>query len=412
MNNTNAILIRFAEVFLKKGRRAWFLAKLKSSLERQIRNAGDFKVRDGHDFFLIVKKDAKGQNLPFFNLDDTLTAALDRTFGIASYAPCRIVSRDIEVLEQEVIDIADSDVAVASSFRIDATRSDKSYPLKSVEINIRLGNIVNERTKVKVNLKTPDVTIHCVILHNEAALFTRVSKGPGGLPIGSSGKVILLLSGGIDSPVAGYRMMRRGCEIEAVHFDAMPYTTPQAREKVIELARIMAEYQGSLNLTIVPFGAIQEDLRDKAPGTYLVILYRRFMLRIAARIAASRGALALCTGDNLGQVASQTLENMTTIGSAVNMTILRPLLTFDKMETVDLARRIGTYKTSILPFDDCCSLFVPPHPQTASRQSTVEEIETRFNIQSMVDEALIGAETIIFEEIENPAEVNEEEVSG
>jgi thiamine biosynthesis protein ThiI len=252
--------------------------------------------------------------------------------------------------------------------------------------------VVVAGTGVKVRMKEPAVTLHCHVMPRMAVLFLEAVRGPGGLPVGTAGRVMLLLSGGIDSPVAGWLMMRRGCDMDAVHFEAAPYTGPEARRKVEAIARSLAAHEAAMRLFVVPFGAIQADLRDGAPGRLLVVLYRRMMMRIACRLAGRAGALALATGENLGQVASQTLQNMAAIEAASCLPVLRPLLTYDKMETVALARRIGTYDTSILPYDDCCSLFVPEHPETAANIPAVEKIEARFAIDEMVDTAVNAGE--------------------
>ncbi|MBM4396372.1 MAG: tRNA 4-thiouridine(8) synthase ThiI [Deltaproteobacteria bacterium] len=390
----NAVLVRYAEVFLKGGRRPWFEARLREAIDRQVSAAGPFRVREMHACMAVAHRDSKGWDLPDIEVGDALNAAIGRCFGVVSWSPARIVAREISRIEAEVAAIADEDVAGAETFKVESSRSDKDFPLDSMELNRRLGGVVWERTRVKVRMKDPTVTVSCQILPKVAALFVETRPGPGGLPVGSSGRVLLLLSGGIDSPAAGWLAMRRGCEIDAVHFDAAPYTGPESRAKVEDLARLLAAHERSMRLHVVPFGALQADLRDGAPGRLLVLLYRRMMVRIASAIAAERGALALVTGENLGQVASQTLENLAVIEDATAMPILRPLVTYDKMETVALARRIGTYETSIRPGEDCCSLFVPDHPETAGRVARLREVESRFDVEAMVAAALKGVEAL------------------
>ncbi len=393
----NAILIRYAEVFLKGGRRGYFTRRLKEALALQVSRVGPFKVREVHGFLLVVREGGRGGDLPDLGPDEGLFQAVERTFGVVGYAPCRLVAREVSVLEREVARIADEDVAGAPSFKVESSRSDKAYPLDSMELNRRLGAVVAQRTGVPVRLRDPAVTVYCHILERHAVLSLDQRRGPGGLPVGSSGRVLLLLSGGIDSPVAGWLAMRRGCELDAVHFEAVPYTTPEARQKAVDLARILARHERVLRLNVVPFGGIQATLRDAAPGALLVVLYRRMMLRVATRLALDSGAMALVTGDNLGQVASQTLENLCVIERAAGLPVLRPLLTYDKMETVALARRIGTYEVSIRPYDDCCSLFVPPHPETAADPARVEAVEARLDVDTMVTRAVAAAETLEFE---------------
>ena len=393
---TNAIIARYAEVFLKRGRRAYFVRLLRDSLRRQVSSVGPFKVQDHHGFLLVVHRDAKGGAFPEFEVDEGLDAALKRTFGMVSYSPCQLVPREISVIEKAIHRIAAEDVKGAATFKVDSSRSDKEFPLNSMDLNCRLGAIVADVSRVGVRLKDPEVTVSCRNMSRFAALYVDVVRGHGGLPVGSAGRVALLLSGGIDSPVAGFLAMRRGCTVDAIHFESAPYTTPQARGKVVDLSRMLAAYERNLRLKVVPFGAIQADLRDNAPGKLLVLLYRRFMIRIATRLAGELGALALVTGENLGQVASQTLENIAAIEAVSSLPVLRPLITWDKMETVALARSIGTYETSILPYDDCCSLFVPRHPETAAQADVLENVETGFDVEKMVTEAVAATETLEF----------------
>ena len=391
---TNAIIVRYAEVFLKGGRRAFFVVRMKEQLERQVRCVGPFKVSQRHGFLLVVHRDAHGEDFPDFEPGEELRQAVGRVFGAVSFSPCRLVAREITKIEDAITRIAREDVEGAESFKVDSARSDKEFPLNSIELNQRLGAIVATLSGVPVRLKGPAVTVHCRILPRMAALYLEVNQGPGGLPVGTSGRVSLLLSGGIDSPVAGYLAMRRGCELDAIHFESAPYTTPQARKKVEDLARMLATYENRLQLCVVPFGSIQADLRDNTPPKLLVVLYRRFMMRIAARLASNLGSLALVTGENLGQVASQTLENLAVIEAVSPLPILRPLLTWDKVETIALARRIDTFKTSILPHDDCCSLFVPKHPETAARADQVEQAEAVLDMDRMVSQAVAATEIL------------------
>ena len=398
--NTNGILVTFSEIFLKGGRKSWFLARLKENVERQIATAGNFRVREMHSMLMIVSAESKGRDLTDFEISDGLRTALDRCFGVVGFHPCRVVPREISAMEAVADRIAD-EMGTPSSFKVETTRSVKDFPLNSMEISRRLGEVIWVKTKTPVKMKNPELMVSVRILKNSAAISTEYIRGPGGLPAGSSGRAVLMLSGGIDSPAAGYQIMRRGCPIDAVHFDAQPWTPPESREKVEKLAGMLAKYQKSMKLFVVPFGDVQAHLRDNAPGRMLVVLYRRMMLRVTAALAEQTKALGIVTGDNIGQVASQTLENMSTIGQATDMTILRPLLTYDKMDVVDLAKKIGTYETSILPFEDCCSLFVPPHPETAAVINKVLEIEADIDIDSLVEGAVAAAELVEFGDTEN-----------
>jgi len=396
---TNVVAVRFGEVFLKGGKRAWFTRRLREALERQVGRAGNWRVRELHDQFLVIDGASGGlEGLRDFEVTDPLRQALQRTFGVASWYPGRLVPREIGVLEREVAALVEEHVAGRSSFKVEASRADKDYPLDSMALNRRLGAVIFERCHVPVRLQDPEVVVRVHILPQGALISTGAEKGPGGLPVGTAGRVLLLLSGGIDSPVAGWQMMRRGCDLDAVHFEATPWTRPEARDKVERLAEFLQSFQQGMRLFVVPFGAVQAHLRDRAPGPLLVVLYRRMMMRIACRLARRTGALALATGENLAQVASQTLPNLAVIEEASDLPILRPLLAFDKQETMTLARRIGTYETSILPYEDCCSLFVSPHPETAARLERVREVEAQADPGPLLDQAIGATEEILLGE--------------
>jgi thiamine biosynthesis protein ThiI len=383
----NAIIVRYGEVFLKGKNRGHFIGQLKKNIETLLKGVGEFRVKEVQGFLLVLPKaDEK------FGGVEGLKNRLSKAFGVSSFSFCRIVPREISALEKEVVQIAEKEILGKNSFKVQASRSDKEYPLNSIDLNKRLGEVIVKTTQCRVDLKNPDITLYCHIMHKQASLFLDVCKGPGGIPVGCSGRVLLLLSGGIDSPVAGYLAMKRGCVLDCVHFDAAPYTTAKTKEKVISLARMLAGYEGELRLFIVPFGAIQRQTKDSAPARLLVVLYRRMMFRIATQVANRCGALALVTGENLAQVASQTLENMRVIEEACDIPVLRPLLTYDKVETISLARKIGTYETSILPYEDCCSLFVPKHPETGAKLEAIQKVEKRLPIERMMEESVLLTE--------------------
>jgi len=385
----NAVIVRYGEVFLKGKNRGHFIGRLKKNIEALLKGVGEYRVREVQGFLLIQSKGRE-------RIGDVaeVTGALSKAFGVSSFSFCKTVPREISRLEKEVEAFAERVVLGKKSFKIEASRSDKEYPLNSMELNKRLGEVVLKKTGCPVSLRNPEITLYCHIMHKNAALFLDVCKGPGGIPVGCSGRVLLLLSGGIDSPVAGYLAMKRGCIVDCVHFDAAPYTTAKTRDKVIALASIIAKYEGKLRLFVVPFGGIQRQIKESAPAKLLVVLYRRMMLRIAQELANRYGALALVTGENLAQVASQTLENLRVIEEACDIPVLRPLLTYDKLETIALARRIGTYETSILPYEDCCSLFVPKHPETGAKLEVVKKVERKLPIDRLIEEAVMLAEEI------------------
>ncbi|HVR01285.1 MAG TPA: tRNA uracil 4-sulfurtransferase ThiI, partial [Polyangia bacterium] len=284
--------------------------------------------------------------------------------------------------------------APSPSFRVDANRADKSFPMTSTELGSRVGARVVAATGLRVDLHTADLHIGVEVTSRGAFVYAGTRAAPGGLPVGVSGRGLLLLSGGIDSPVAGWLAAKRGLALDAIYFHSPPFIGEKSKDKVLTLGRILARWGALRSVTVVPFTDAQKQLRDAGASELAVVLYRRMMMRIADEIADGLGAGALVTGENLGQVASQTVENLTAIEAASRRVILRPLVTYDKVETTDLARRIGTFETSILPFDDCCSLFVPRHPATKARAQDAEKVEADVDVAGLVAAAVAGAERI------------------
>jgi thiamine biosynthesis protein ThiI len=281
------------------------------------------------------------------------------------------------------------------SFRIDARRADKTFPQTSVEINRRVGAYVKERSQARVDLENAELTCWIEIVEKYALIYLERLPGPGGLPVGTSGKVVVLLSGGIDSPVAAWKMIKRGCTPVYVHFHSFPYTNKESQDKAKQLARVLSQYQLRSKIYLVPFAEVQRQIMVDTPLDTRVILYRRFMMRLAEQVARREKARVLVTGDSVGQVASQTIENIDVISRAVPMPILRPLIGDDKMEIVAVARRIGTYEISILPDQDCCSLFVPRHPETKANLSEIEHSETRLDVAEVMNAAMRSAEVLL-----------------
>ena len=313
--------------------------------------------------------------------------ALERVFGVSSVSPARVVPRDIDAISAVAIELARAEAPkhARPTFKVESRRSDKRFPTGSMEVSRTVGAAVVGALALPVDVHTPAFTIGVEIGFEDAFVFAEVVPGPGGLPVGVTGRVELLLSGGIDSPVAGWLMMKRGCSLGATYFHSFPYTGEKTEDKVARLASQLAAWQlDPIRLAVVPFTDAQKQLRDACgDGKLAVVLYRRAMLRVAERIAARSGAKALATGEALAQVASQTLENLGVIGAAATMPVLRPCLGHDKLETIAFAQRIGTFETSIEPYDDCCSLFVPDHPETRAKLATVEHIESRLDIAAM-----------------------------
>jgi tRNA uracil 4-sulfurtransferase len=284
-----------------------------------------------------------------------------------------------------------------NSFRIDARRADKRFPQTSVEINQRVGAYVKERTNARVDLENADLRCTIEVLDRQCLIYLERLPGPGGLPVGTSGKVVVLLSGGIDSPVAAWKMIKRGCTAVFVHFHSFPYTNKESQEKAKQIAKLLADYQLRSKIYLVPFAEVQRHIMVDTPLETRVILYRRYMLRLAERIAHRERARVMVTGDSVGQVASQTIENIDVISRAVAMPILRPLIGDDKLDIVAVARRIGTYEISIQPDQDCCSLFVPKHPETKADLREIESAEARLTVDDVMNAAMESSEVVVTE---------------
>jgi tRNA uracil 4-sulfurtransferase len=324
------------------------------------------------------------------DIDSATVASRIRTvFGVANFSVVERTERDIDVLRSRILEFVNG--AQFSSFRVETQRGDKTFPLTSPEINRRLGAAVKEHTGARVDLSNPEFTISVEILPRDVFFgFNRI-PGAGGLPVGASGRVVSLISGGIDSPVAAYRMMQRGCRLIFVHFHSAPYLDKTSQEKVRQLVTMLTRHQFLSRLYLVPFGEIQRQIVAAVSRPLRVVLYRRMMLRIAEGLAKREKAKALVTGESLAQVASQTLDNMAVIQQAATVLILRPLVGMDKQEIIDQARRIGTFDISSIPDQDCCQLFVPKHPATKANVRETEEAESSLNITELVRSGLEGA---------------------
>ena len=378
---------RYHEIALK-GRNQW---RFVDQLKRNVRAIfSDFELgamRSEGPRLIVELPDAIG--------DEVAARRAALLFGIQNFSLSRAVARDIEAIKREAIAIARAHPG-AASFRVRATRSDKRFALNSMEIDQVVGAVVKDETELKVDLENPEIVITVEILPDAAYVADGKRPGAGGLPVGITGHGLALLSGGIDSPVAAYRLMRRGLRLDFVHFHSHPLVSAASREKAAELAEHLTRYQSRSTLMLVPFADIQREIVARAPRPLRVVLYRRFMVRIAAALALRAGARALVTGESLGQVASQTLENMTVIEEAAGLPMLRPLVGMDKNEIVEQARVLGTFETSVQPDQDCCSLFVPPHPETHANLDEVRAAESALAVETMVADAVRKAEVIRF----------------
>ena len=382
----NSVVVHYQEIALKGKNRPWFISRLVANVRAA---TADLDVR-GVRALMGRLEVVLGPGASYEQVRDRLR----HVFGIANFSRAARSGREIEEIASAIL--ADLGDLQPSSFRVSVRRADKRYPMRSPEIEREVGGRIKLARGWTVNLDEPELTIWVEILNDQAFYLFGKDKGPGGLPTGVSGRVACLLSGGIDSPVAAWRMMKRGCSVLLVHFHSYPFLSRASQEKVRELAELLTRYQQRSRLFLVAFGEIQRQVVLSVPAPLRVVIYRRLMMRIADRIARDNGAGALVTGEVIGQVASQTLENMSVIGSVTALPVLRPLVGMDKEEVVAQALNIGTYDVSIVPDQDCCQLFTPKHPSTRATREAVEEAEAALPIAEMVEGAAAAAEVEAF----------------
>jgi thiamine biosynthesis protein ThiI len=381
------MLVHYHELGLKRGNRPLFLRHLARNLRRATGDLGPAGLRQVSGRILL-------------ELDEHPDPAavrdrVRRVCGVSSAALAYRVASTVEAMKGAVAALVDG--RSFASFRISARRAFKTYPMTSVELNRELGAFVLERVATRVDLRRPELEIHVEVMPAETFVYVEPEPGPGGLPVGASGTVAALLSGGIDSPVAAWRMMKRGCRVVFVHFHSVPYLPPTSQEKARALVERLTEWQYDSTLLLVPFGEIQREVVLTVPPPARVVVYRRLMIRIAEALARKHGALALATGESLGQVASQTLSNIARIDEAATMPILRPLIGMDKLEITEQARGLGTFEISIEPDADCCTLFVPKHPATRMSEHEVAAVESRLDVARLVSAGCDGAGAEVFE---------------
>lgn len=374
----DSVIVHYQEIALKGRNRPWFVERLVANLRRSLADLDIVRVRALMGRIEVVP----GPDAAW----DEVRRRLGRVFGVANFSRARRTGRDLDELASAVL--ADLAGHEPRSFRVTARRADKSYTLTSPEIERRVGGLIRAARGWRVDLGNPELVVRIEILPREAFYALDRHPGPGGLPSGASGRVLCLLSGGIDSPVAAYRLMKRGCRVRFVHFHSYPILSHASQDKVREIVRLLTRYQLASRLYLVAFGEIQRQVVVSAPPALRVVLYRRLMMRIAERLARGAGAGALVTGEAVGQVASQTLENLGVIDAAVgSLPVLRPLIGSDKNEISDEAQALGTYPISIIPDQDCCQLFTPRHPITKGRRSAVEAAERGLPVDELVARA-------------------------
>ena len=380
------ILVKLGEIILKGLNRRSFEQKLMANMRRKIAPYGSFSVYCLQSTVYVEAKDEEADVGAAFE-------ALKKVFGIITLTRAAACEKDKDAITALAKEYLKEDLEKAASFKVESKRSDKSFPLTSIELSQYVGGELSEAfPDIKVEMHDPELTVFIEVRDKAAYVHSSPVKGAGGMPVGSNGKAVSLLSGGIDSPVSTYMIAKRGVRVIPVHFFSFPYTSEAAKEKVLELAHILEDYCGKLTVEIVPFTRIQEEIRDKCPEEYFTLIMRRFMMRIAERVANNYGAKAIVTGENLGQVASQTMEAMASTQSVISMPVLQPLIGMDKEEIIALARKLGTFDTSVLPYEDCCTVFTPRHPRTHPNIEDVEKAESALDVEALVEEALAGIE--------------------
>lgn len=383
------ILAKYGEIILKGGNRPKFESILMKNIKNSLRNVTETNIRLAQaTVYVEVMEEDK---------TDLVMDRLSKIFGLVAITKAAVCKKDIEDIKAKAKEYLANDLTAGKKFKVEAKRSDKSFPLNSPQICMEVGGYLDdEYPDIIVDVHNPDVTVKVEVRDFDAYVYADENKilGQGGMPIGTGSKATLLLSGGIDSPVAGHMISKRGVEIDAVNFFSFPYTSERAKEKVIKLASIIAQYTSKINLYIVPFTEIQLQIRDKCPEEQMTLIMRRFMMRIAERIARQNKSHALITGESVGQVASQTLAALDVTNAVVDMPILQPLIGMDKLEITDRSVAIGAYETSILPYEDCCTVFTPKHPTTNPKRENIEKSEKHLDIETLIEAALAGVEKI------------------
>lgn len=379
------ILLKYGELILKGLNKSKFEGQMINDLSKKLKKVGDYKITKAQSTVYVVPD----------NLDtaENIGKAYDeckKLFGISALCRACEVEKNMSSIIEALPEYTASKLKHCSTFKVETKRSDKKFPLSSPEISSECGAVLLSKfDNLKVDVENPDVVVRVEIRDFGAYIHCGTEEGAGGMPKGSAGKALLLLSGGIDSPVAGYMTAKRGVTVDAVHFESYPYTSEQAREKVIDLAKTLTDYTGNMYLNVVSVTHIQEEIRDKCREEYFTLILRRFMMRIAERIALKYGDKGIITGESIGQVASQTLGAMAVTNAVLKeIPAYRPLIALDKEEIIKIARKIGTYDTSILPYEDCCTVFTPKHPTTNPILENIEKEEEKLDIEALIDEAL------------------------
>lgn len=390
----NIYLVKYGEIAIKGKNRYLFEDTLLSNIRNSIKKLGKFHIKKEQGRILIEPEDKDVDK-------DEVIEQLKKVFGIVAICP-GIKNEEISmdsIKETALYYMKNICQKNQYTFKVETRRSDKRFPLNSMEISRDVGAYLlkNMNGQLSVDVHSPQIRLN-IELRNSVYVYSMVIPGPGGMPVGTNGKAMLLLSGGIDSPVAGWMIAKRGVEIGAVYFESPPYTSERAKQKVVDLARTIATYTGKMKLFVVPFTKIQMEIYEKCPHDQLTIIMRRMMMKIAERLAKEENALGLITGESIGQVASQTIQSLAVTNAAVELPVFRPLIGFDKEEIVQIAKKINTYEISILPYEDCCTIFVPKHPETKPKLEYILQSEKSLdNMESLLEEAIANKEIIMIE---------------
>ena len=376
------IMIKYGELTTKKANRNFFVNTLSKNIEQILKNEHVKITKDRVRMYI----ECSSEEL------DRVVEKLKKVFGLHGIVIADKVNTNVEEIEK--ISLKKLQNTNYKTFKIETKRADKSFPIPSMDFNNRIGGIILKNTDLKVDVHNPDITLHIEIRKEGTFLYINEIRGIGGYPVGIQGKGLLMLSGGIDSPVAGYLALKRGVDLECLYFESPPHTSQEAKNKVVKLANIINEYSGNIKVNVVPFTKIQEAIYKNVPDSYIITIMRRMMYRIAERICQKHKLKVIINGESIGQVASQTLTSMIVINNVTNLPVIRPVACMDKLEIIDIAKKINTYETSILPYEDCCTIFLPKHPVINPELQKCIEYEKSFDYQSLIEECINNIETI------------------
>lgn len=391
------IMCRYGELSLKGKNRKQFINKLKKNIKSQLKEFETLKFRETYDRLYINLHDEDAS---------LVSEELQYVFGLSSFSLAVQAPRDLD--EMAYIALESIRKEEGKTFKVIARRRDKSFEYSSDEINRHIAGEILRNTDLKVDVHNPDIEVLVELREQETSIMMGKIRGAQGYPVGIQSKTMMMLSGGIDSPVAAHLIMKRGSYVEFIHFTSPPYTSQQALEKVLDLSKILLKYQNNIRVYVIPFTDIQMEILAMGPESYSITMMRRFMLRITNKLAEEKNCFGIVNGESLGQVASQTLESMKAIGAIPTLPILRPLITYDKIEIIDLAKKIGTYETSILPFEDACTVFSPSNPTTKPKDYMIENIEEKFDMETLIEKAIENAEIYDFHYDEEKQKQKEE----